>query len=230
VRKSSPPSRRVRPGTAGPVFYTAIVAALFGFGVFFDRIAAMASPSQDATAALHAQLERQRASPDVLRVAQWAIASRDHAGLPFYVIDKAGARMFAFDGNGQLRASAPVLLGASRGDGAHAPETPAGRFVADTWRSALGDGLVWVDGVAALTLHPASSAAAPGRAQQRLASETVADRRISDGSLHVGDSFYTEFVGPLRGHGSIAYVLPEATPSRELFAQAPGSAFTRRRS
>lgn len=203
---------------AAPLFFSfALVIALAGFGVLFDRLA-LSSTQAEASPAQHAALERDRASPDVLQVAKWAVNSNDHAGLPFFVVDKTEARLFAFDAAGRLRASTAVLLGSVRGDGTTVPETPAGRFVSNTWRTALDDGIVWIDGPVALSLHRASSPAAPGRAMQRLASKTVEDKRISDGSLHVADDFYGLYVAPLRGGGSIAYVLPEVLPVQQLFA------------
>jgi hypothetical protein len=69
-------------------------------------------------------------------------------------------------------------------------------------------------------LYAAPSAASPGRAQQRLASGRVEDKRISDGSLHVAGDFYREHLAPLHGRASVAYVLPEASPAREIFALA----------
>jgi hypothetical protein len=202
---------------AAALFSFALIIALASFGVLFDRLAGT-STQAEASPAQHAALERDRASPEVLQVARWAVNSNDHAGLPFFVVDKTKARLFAFDAAGHLRASTAVLLGSHRGDGSASPETPAGRFVSDTWRTALDDGIVWRGGRAALSLHRASSPTAPGRAVQRLASATVEDKRISDGSLHVTDEFYGLYVAPLRAGGSIAYVLPEVLPMRELFA------------
>jgi hypothetical protein len=186
-----------------------LIGGLMGFGLFFDRTAAMTPARSDAAIAVQADLARERASPDVRQAAQWAIESGDHGGQPFLVIDKQRARVFAFDALGRLRASAPVLLGAVRGDDAEVPATPAGRFVADTWKSATTDGIVWVDGEVALSMHALPSPASPGRALQRLASDRVEDKRISDGSLHVARDFYQEFLAPLRGQSSVAYVLPE---------------------
>jgi hypothetical protein len=92
-------------------------------------------------------LTRERAAPEVQQVAAWAVDSADHAGLPFVVVDKAQARLFAFDPQGRLQGSTPVLLGAAHEDG-QAAMPPAGRFVADLRRSAGAKGIVWVrDGV-----------------------------------------------------------------------------------
>jgi hypothetical protein len=152
----------------------------------------------------------------VEHVARWAVESQDHSGLPFIVVDKARARLFAFDAGGRLLASAPVLLGASRSDGPAAEAaTPAGRFVAATWLP--GDAMMWINGDAALSLHGMPSGTSPGRAAHRLGSNEPADKRISDGSLHVGGQFYRDFLEPLKAQSSIAYVLPEVLPVREVF-------------
>jgi hypothetical protein len=208
-------------GPSGPVFYTGLIAALVGFGIFFDHTAAVSASGPEAIAAVQADLARERASPDVRDVAQWAIDTGDHDGLPFVVVDKARARLFAFDAVGRLRASAPVLLGAMRGDTPEVPATPAGRFVTDTWQSALSDAIVWVNGDVALSLHSLPSRASPGRALQRLASDRVEDKRISDGSLHVASDFYQQFLAPLRAQAGVAYVLPEVQPLPGTFS-SPG--------
>lgn len=211
--------RSTHSGAAGPVFYTSLAAVLIGFGLFFDHVAMIDAAPDAPVAALRDDLARYRASLDVERVARWAIESRDHAGLPFLVVDKARAKLFAFDPGGRLVASAPVLLGASRADGpAAAGATPAGRFVAATWLSMRGDGIVWINADAALTLHGIPSGISPGRGMQRLASADFEDKRISDGSLHVAGEFYRDHLSALKGQVSIAYVLPEVLPVRDVFS------------
>ena len=205
-------------GPTGPVFYTSLAVALIGFGLFFDHAATVLALPNEAAAALHSALARERASPEVEQVARWAVESQDHAGLPFVVVDKARARLFAFDLSGRLLASTPVLLGASRGDGpAAAAATPAGRFVGATWLSIHGDGIVWINADAALSLHGIPSGLSPGHSAQRLASDDVEDKRISDGSLHVSGQFYRDYLSALKGQASIAYVLPEVVPVRDVF-------------
>jgi hypothetical protein len=210
---------------AGPVFYTSLLAALVGFGLFFDHVAMIGTPVQ-VVAAQQSELARERASAEVEHVARWAVESRDHSGLPFIVVDKARARLFAFDTAGRLLASAPVLLGASRGDGpATEAATPAGRFVAASWLP--GEGIVWINADAAVSLHGIPSGRSPGRSMQRLASAELEDRRISDGSLHVAGEFYSEYLRPLKEHSTIAYVLPEVLPVREVFeAPSAGAGFS----
>lgn len=199
------------------IFQTSLVAAVMGFGIYCDQMDGANALATGTVPAFHADLAAEGASPEVQHVAQWAVRSHDHAGLPFVVVDKARARLFAYDPQGRLRGSTPVLLGAARGDDAVVPATPAGRFAADAWQSAQGDGIVWVNSDTVLSLHGVPSERAPGRGVQRLASANIEDRRISDGSLHVAGEFYREYLEPLRDCGSVAYVLPEYLAVQEVF-------------
>jgi hypothetical protein len=192
---------------------------VLGFGVYFDRTVAT-SAAGAGTATVQADLARARASDNVRHVAQWAIDSGDHGGLPFVVVDKELARLFAFDAAGRLKASTPVLLGAVRGDAPEVPATPAGRFVIDTWQSSVKGAVVMVNGDVALSLHALPSPVSPGRGMERLASDRVEDKRISDGSLHVTSDFYQQFIEPLRGQTGVAYVLPEVLPLHGVFNPA----------
>jgi hypothetical protein len=202
------------------VFQAGVVAALVGFGLYFDHQAAFA-PAAGTLTTLRVELAREQAAPEVQQVAAWVVDSLDHAGLPFVVIDKARARLFAFDPQGHLHGSAPVLLGASHDDGPATPATPAGRFVADPRLSARTDGIVWVHANTTLSLHRIGCNAAAGRRLQRLASGNVQDKRISDGSLQVAADFYRDYLSPLRWQESIAYVLPEALPWQQVFGLQP---------
>jgi hypothetical protein len=210
VRKPLPAS-----GPSSPVFQATLIAALIAFGAYFDHRAALA-PVPETVTALHAELAREQAAPEVQQVARWAIDSLDHAGLPFVVIDQARARMFTFDPQGRLRGSAPILLAVSHEDAPAAAATPAGRFVADTWLSTHSEGIVWVHAGKALSLHelPAS---APAPSTPRPATGNVQDKRIASSSLHVASDFYRQHLSPLRGQVSVAYVLPEAVPWQEIF-------------
>ena len=134
------------------MFQTSLIVALIGFGFYFDHEAASA-PSAQTLAQLRVQLASERAAPEVQQVAVWAVDSSDHAGLPFVVVDKARARLFAFDPQGRLQGSAPVLLGASHQDGPATAAMLAGRFVADPRRSARGNGIVWVRAGVTLSLN-----------------------------------------------------------------------------
>src|SRR5688572_27326874 len=58
----------------------------------------------------------QSAAPEVRDTVQWVAASKDNAGLPFMVVDKVNARVYAFNPIAQLKATAPMLLGMGVGD------------------------------------------------------------------------------------------------------------------
>jgi hypothetical protein len=209
-----------RPGS--PVFQTGLIAALIGFGLYFDHEAASA-PAAQTLATLRLELARQQAAPEVQQVAAWAVDSLDHAGLPFVVIDRARARLFAFDSQGRLQGSARVLPAISRKDGTAAPATPAGRFVADPALSAHSGGIVWVRADTVLSLRSVACGTARRR-PQRLACDNVQDKRSADGSLQVAADFYRDYLSELRWQESVAYVLPEALPWQQVFglARPPG--------
>ena len=62
-----------------------------------------------------ASLDTEKASADTRRLAAWVVATGDNQGLPFLIVDKVAARVFAFDSTGLLGGTAPVLLGAQTG-------------------------------------------------------------------------------------------------------------------
>lgn len=201
-----------RNGLAARLFPAGLLAVLVGFGLYFDHAASFGAGMEDSVAALDGELERESASPGVRQVAQWAVASQDHAGLPFVVVDKAQARIYAFDPQGRLRGNAPVRLGAAYGDEARVRATPAGRFVADTFASARSGAIVWVNADTQLALQM------PDRSMQRLAAaRPVVDNQPSEGSLNVPADFYRECLTGLQSQPSIAYVLPETVPVDHMF-------------
>lgn len=172
---------------------------------------------------------------DAQRIVRWAIGTRDHEGLPFVVVDKPRAFIHVFSAGAQWLASAPVLLGSARGDRS-APDignrplsqirpeertTPAGRFATEPGRNLRGDDIVWIDYDTAVSLHRLRSVNAAERRQQRLASATTADRRISYGCINTAEAFYNAYIAPLLGAGpGVAYVLPDTEPFATFFVAA----------
>lgn len=222
-RNSNGPSGPFFIAPSSPIFQTGLIAALIGFGIYFDQAASPGAPVARALAALHSVLALEGASPAVRQLAQWAVDSQDHAGLPFVIVDKARARLYAFDPQGRVQGSAPVLLGASHNDGPSVRATPAGRFAKASALPGRTDGIVWTHDGAQLSLHELPSEHAPGRALERLASSRVDDKRISDGSLHVAGEFFREYLSPLTTQASVAYVLPERGPLDQVFrSSVPG--------
>jgi len=172
------------------------------------------------------------ASSDAYHIADWVVDSGDNRGLPFVIVDKTDARVFVFDGGGQLRGAAPALLGLTRGDSTvpgigerelsdMPPETrttPAGRFVAALGMSTRGVDVLWVDYETALSLHRVITNNAEERRLERLATPTPLDNRISYGCINVPARFYEKVVIPtFTGTHGIVYVLPETRPARAVF-------------
>lgn len=179
-----------------------------------------------------ADFRHEAASAQARHVADWAVHSGDHAGQSFVVVDKIGARVFVFDGQGRLQGAAPALLGSARGDGS-APgigtrklsaitagerTTPAGRFSASLDHSLLGDEILWVDYETAIALHRVSATVPRERRLQRLAGDSAAARRITYGCINVAVAFFERIVAPaFRGRTGVVYVLPETATPQEVF-------------
>lgn len=176
-------------------------------------------------------------STAALEVTAWIGRTADNQGLPFLIVDKVNARVLAFDHDGRLLGTAPVLLGLTRGDvsppgvgdrplSAIAPEdriTPAGRFVASMGENLGGKGILWIDYDAALSLHPVITTRPADRRLQRLATTTAHDNRISYGCVNVPATFYEEVVQPaFNGTVGIVYILPESRSLADVFFAAPG--------
>ena len=182
-----------------------------------------------------ADFKGEAASAEAQRIAHWVTDSGDNRRQSFILLDKREARVFVFNGQGQLIAATPVLLGAAAGDDSVAgigerpiaevrPEertTPAGRFDAEPGRNALGEDVLWVDYEAAVSMHRLRLVEASERRLERLASPTPADNRISYGCINVPVAFFDEVIAPtFKGRRGVVYVLPEVKPLHKVFAQA----------
>src|SRR5437764_10804673 len=69
-----------------------------------------------ALAGERADFRQEAPSVQARQVADWVLDSRDHAGLPFVIVDKLQSRVFVFDAGGRLRGTAPALIGLAPGD------------------------------------------------------------------------------------------------------------------
>lgn len=170
------------------------------------------------------------ASSETRDTLSWVLASADHGNKPFAIVDKKGARLFVFQADGRLIGASPALLGLAPGDhgvpGAGervsqlAPAertTPAGRFASEPGRNLDGEDIVWVDYDAAIAIHRVRPGAAQERREQRLASPSPADNRVSLGCIVVPVAFYENVVRPLLGRQrGVVYVLPEAQPAQAM--------------
>lgn len=171
------------------------------------------------------------ASRDAIQAASWVLQTQDHGGQPFAIVEKRDARLYVFDGKGQLRGSAPALLGLTPGDSAVGgteisqsavllpaeQTTPAGRFASEPGHNLKGEAIVWFDYTARLAIHRLRPAPAFERRAERLASSTPGDNRISLGCVVVSTDFYDAVVAPVLGRSAgVVYVLPEFSPLQGL--------------
>lgn len=212
----------------------AVGAALLALAL--PGAAQFSSPPHAAAQALGAaklaDLRGEAASPDVHRIADWAVSSGDAAGLPFAIVDKVDSRVFVFDAAGRLRGASPALVGAARGDvsvpgignrkiSSIQPQertTPAGRFRAMMGRGPRGEDILWVDYESALALHRVVTNVPEERRLQRLQSKIAAERRITYGGINVPVSFFEGVVRTTFGDTQgIVYILPEERPAQEVF-------------
>jgi hypothetical protein len=164
------------------------------------------------------------AQADVQTTVYQIRATHDNMGLPFLVVDKVDARVYAFSPAGMFLGEAPVLVGMAKGDhllvkndtpmSAMSPEvriTPAGRFLSRLWIDSHGKELLVLDYEAAISLHPVVKGKPEEHRAERLASPTSVDNRISYGCINVPPEFYTKYVHTAFEHMGVVYVLPEMT-------------------
>ena len=171
-------------------------------------------------------------SSEALYVANWIADSADNVGSDFVLVDKKHASVLVFDAYARLRAASPVLLGGAVGDdgvpdiGSRPldqvkPEertTPAGRFMGERGRNARGEDVVWVDYDSAVSMHRVLTLHPQERRLERLASETVADNRVSWGCINVPVAFYETHIRPIFAkRRALIYVLPEEKPLQSVF-------------
>ena len=200
--------------------------ALSAMGAVAQSKAPLASPSP------RAGLANEQPSAEAERVLGWIRDSGDNLELPFVIVDKLQARVFAFDREGRIQGSAPALLGLGRGDRSPAgigqrrladiaPSeriTPAGRFIAALGNDLGEADILWVDYDNAISLHRVIAGKPTDRRLQRLASPSGDDNRISYGCINVPVKFFEGVILPLfnRTNG-IVYILPESTPPSQVF-------------
>jgi hypothetical protein len=175
------------------------------------------------------------ASPEVQMTAEWIAASKDNGGMPFYLVDKVNAQVYAFTPAAQLKATAPILLGMGQGDVALVPQdapmsamppakriTPAGRYPSKLVIDPHGKVVLMIDGPNLISMHIVAKGTPAQRRAERLASVGSDDNRISFGCINVPPKFFTDVVDPdFRRARGIVYVLPEKTTAAQLFGFQP---------
>jgi hypothetical protein len=203
-------------------------------------VAVTPTPTTATTAPrAHAGFGTHDVSADARRLAEWAAGDGDARGRPFMIVDKRATTLYVFDAAGRLVGTAPVLLGAARGDDSvpgigqrpiavvrpFERTTPAGRFVTAAGRNLDGEPVLWIDHGAAVSMHRVRATVAGERRLQRLASPSAADNRISYGCINVPVPFYDSVVWPAFSRApGITYVLPETRPLHEVFEGLPAAA------
>jgi hypothetical protein len=212
-------------------------AAWLGCGVLFAAGAvapivgaAASAPSGAPTRAT--PVASPRPGSDAHALWRWVRAVQDARGAPFAIIDKRAARLWLFDAAGAPVGDAPVLLGRARGDASvpgigeramvdirpHERTTPAGRFVAEPGRNKAGEDIFWIDYEAAVSMHRLRRVHASERRDQRLASATASDNRITYGCINVPPDFYDQRLRALFVRGAVVYILPDTLPVRAVFS------------
>jgi hypothetical protein len=197
-----------------------------------DILPAATEAGTPGPAAKHPGLAGWIAPDAVKKMAGWILESGDSHGLPFMIVDKSQAKVFAFGKSGEILGSAWVLVGLAHGDDSVpgigtmplaqiTPDmrtTPAGRFVA-TLGNDLGKlNVLWVDYPTAISLHRVINTKKAERRLERIISKAPADHRISYGCINVPAQFFDSVVDPTfkETHG-IVYILPEVKEMRAVF-------------
>jgi hypothetical protein len=189
-----------------------------------------------STEPLPAPMDRlQSASKEVLDTVQWIGTSKDNAGLPFVVVDKANARVYAFTPHAQLKATAPILLGMGVGDEMLVPPdapmsaippnkriTPAGRYVSNLGLDPKGKRFLIMDAKNLISMHIVAKGTPAQRRAERLNSPASDDNRISFGCINVPPLFFSKIVDPdFAPRKGIVYVLPERETAAKRFGFTP---------
>ena len=145
---------------------------------------------------------------------------------------EAESEVIAFDADGRLLGSAPVLVGLAPGDdsapgvGDHlqlsaispdARTTPAGRFVAQFGPSNGHGTVLWVDYADAISMHPVITTNPSEHRLQRIRSASAQEHRISYGCINVPAKFYDKVVLTAFGDGGVVYILPDTKPVEAVF-------------
>ena len=226
---------RTAASSARCVGLAACVAAALCLGLtaVAPAWAQVAAPAQvTSQAPARADFAGEAASRDTRRIADWVVATRDNAGMPFVIIDKVAAEVFVFDARGRLGGASPVLLGLTRGDditpgigerkladiGPRDRITPAGRFVASLGHDLGAKDVLWVDYPSGVALHRVITTNPAEHRLQRLASKSPLERRISYGCINVPAAFYDAVIDPaFAATSGIVYILPEVKSVSEVF-------------
>lgn len=166
------------------------------------------------------------------RVTAWVAESGDHNGLPYVVIDKPAAAIYAFDATGKPVGFGPVLIGRALGDdatpgvgskslaeiGPAEKTTPAGRYLAKFGLAAGHNKVLWVDYATSVAMHTIPAGNPKENRAKRMLSPSIDDNRITFGCINVPKALYNGKIAPLFGKkGGYVYILPDLKPLEDTF-------------
>jgi hypothetical protein len=192
----------------------------------------IASVAKDAPAIAPAPTNSRGSSGIAMQLGAWVAATDDNGELPFMIVDKLDARVFAFNPKGDFLGSAPVLLGIAHGDDAASGigalklsqmsldqrTTPAGRFMAKFGPAGGHGQVLWVDFRDGIALHPVMSVSPSEHRLERIKSSDPEQHRISYGCINVPAAFYHDVVLPaLTGGAAVVYVMPDTKAVADVF-------------
>jgi len=219
-------------GMLAAIFFLSPVYAQDVSAAINDIVPAATGAGASAPAAQHAGLASWIAPGAVKKMAGWVLDSGDNRNLPFMIVDKTQAKVFAFGKSGEILGTAWVLIGLAHGDESVpgigtmplaqiTPDmrtTPAGRFVATIGNDLGKLNVLWVDYPSAVSLHRVINTKPAERRLERIVSKVPADHRISYGCINVPAQFFDNVVDPtFKDTKGIVYILPEVKEMRTVF-------------
>ena len=78
--------------------------------------------------------------------------------------------------------------------------------------------MLWVEYDSGIAIHKLATQWPEQRREERLASPSPADNRITYGCINVPVAFYTQVIEPyFGGNGRVVYVLPEERAAKDFF-------------
>ena len=203
------------------------------------QVAAMLPTIRQVPELALADFGNMKPSPAAREMADWIVSRHDNGRLPFVVLDKHNATLYAFQPDGVALESTNVLLGQSHGDDTfpgignvpiskvkpYQRTTAAGRFVTRPGLDEDKTDVVWLDYDAALAMHRVINKVKSEHRLQRIVSSDPRVRRISWGCINIPIDFFDRRISPVFGkHTGVAYVIPETKTFAQVFEQNGGKA------
>ena len=175
------------------------------------------------------------------RVTTWVAETGDNNALPYVVIDKPAAAIYAFDATGKPVGFGSVLIGRALGDdatpgvgskslaeiGPAEKTTPAGRYLAKFGLAAGHNKVLWVDYATSVAMHTIPTGNPKENRAKRMLSPEIDDNRITFGCINVPKALYNGKIAPLFAKkGGYVYILPDVKPLEDAFPPLHARPFT----